>query len=165
MGTSTTRGAVTGALTLDGVLDITAGPGFGQGTYTLFTASGAITNNGLRLGTVPAGFSYAYELSGGSVVLTVGPPPTAVELVRADAVSSGGGTEVSWEAGTEIRNLGYRVYRDEGGSRRLLSGLIPGSALRAGFDPVAGRNYSFVDPSAQPAGRYWIEGDRPAGQE
>ena len=157
VGSSTTRGAVIGALTLDGVLNISAGPGFGQGTYTLFTASGAITDNGLRLGTAPSGFSYAYQLSGGSVLLTVGPPPTAVGLVKADAVSIGGAVEVTWESGSEIRNLGYRVYRDEAGSRRPVSGLIPGSALRAGFDPLSGRNYGVVDPSAQGEGRYWIE--------
>ena len=157
VGSSTTRGAVTGALTLDGVIDITAGPGFGQGTFTLFTATGAIANNGLSLGTAPAGFSYAYQISGGSVQLVVGPPATAVALVKGDAVSWSDGTEITWEVGTEIRNLGYRVYREEAGSRHLVSGLIPGSALRAGFDPVAGRNYGFVDRSAQRGGRYWIE--------
>ncbi len=55
VGTSTTRGAVTGALTLNGILNITAGSGFGQGTYTIFTATGAITNSSLTLGAVPAG--------------------------------------------------------------------------------------------------------------
>ncbi len=157
VGTSTTRGAVTGALTLNGVLNITAGPGFAQGTYTLFTATGAITNSALTLGTAPAGFSYDYQVSAGSVLLKVGPPATAVELVKLDAVSGGGATEVSWEAGTEIRNLGYRVYREENGQRREVSDLIAGSALRAGFDPVAGRNYSYVDPGRRSGARYWIE--------
>ena len=157
VGTSTTRGTVTGALALDGALNITAGAGFGQGTYTLFTATGAITNNGLTLGTVPGGFSYDYQVSGTSVLLKVGPPATAVELVKLGAVSGGSSAEVSWEAGTEIRNLGYRVYREENGRRREVSGLIAGSALRAGFDPVAGRNYSFVDPDGRNGSTYWIE--------
>ncbi len=52
---------------------------------------------------------------------------------------------MTWEAGTKVRNLGYRVYREENGHRREVSGLIAGSALRAGFDPLAGRNYGFVD--------------------
>ena len=157
VGTSTTRGAVTGNLTLNGTLNITAGTGFGQGTYTLFTATGAITNNSLTLGTVPAGFSYDYQVSGGSVLLKVGPPATAVELVKLAAVSGAGTTEVSWEAGSEIRNLGYRVHREEGGQRREVSGLIAGSALRASFDPVAGRNYSFVDSGGRSGTRYWLE--------
>ena len=157
VGTSTTRGAVTGALTLDGVLNITAGTGFGQGTYTLFTATGTITNNSLTLGTVPSGFSYDYQVSGGSVLLKVGPPATSVELLKADAVSDGVTTAVTWEAGTETRNIGYRVYREERGQRREISGLVAGSVLRAGFDPVAGRNYSFVDPAGTSGARYWVE--------
>ena len=157
VGTSTTRGAVTGALVLNGVLNITAGAGFGQGTYTLFTATGAITNNGLTLGSAPSGFSYDYQVSGASVLLKVGPPATAVEIVKLDAVSSGANAEVSWETGTEVRNLGYRVYREESGQRREVSGLIAGSALRASFDLLAGRNYSFVDPDGRTGARYWIE--------
>ncbi|HZW89516.1 MAG TPA: hypothetical protein VFF12_10595, partial [Myxococcaceae bacterium] len=157
VGTTTTRGAVTGALVLDGVLNITAGAGFGQGTYTLFTATGAITNNAVRLGTVPPGFSYDYQVTGGSVLLKVGPPATSVELLKASAVRDGAGTEVTWEAGTESRNLGYRVYREESGARRLISGLVAGSVLRAGFDPVAGRNYSIVDRRGPGGARYWIE--------
>ncbi|MGZ3444621.1 MAG: C25 family cysteine peptidase [Myxococcaceae bacterium] len=157
VGTSTTSGTVTGALVLDGVLNITAGTGFAQGTYTLFTASGTITNNSLTLGTAPAGFSYDYQVSGASVLLKVGPPATAVELLKLDAESAGGAAEVSWEAGTEIRNLGYRVHREENGQRREVSGLIAGSALRASFDPLAGRNYSFVDPGGRSGAIYWIE--------
>ncbi len=164
VGTSTTRGAVTGALVLDGVLNITAGAGFGQGTVTLFTATGAITNRALTLGTAPPGFSYDYQVSGTSVLLKVGPPATAVELLKLDAVSSGGGAEVSWEAGSEIRNLGYRIHREEGGQRREVSGLIAGSALRAGFDPLAGRNYAFADPGGRSGMRYWIEAIDRRGQ-
>ncbi|HET6981772.1 MAG TPA: C25 family cysteine peptidase, partial [Myxococcaceae bacterium] len=154
---SATTTVSTGTLTLDGVLNITAGAGFAQGNFNLFTATAAPVNNSLRLGAAPAGFSYAYNITGNNVVLTVGPAATAVMLVRSDALTDGSATRVSWEAGTEVRNLGYRVYRDEGGKRRLVSGLIPGSALRAGFDPLAGRNYSFVDPAARLGGRYWIE--------
>src|SRR5262249_28230782 len=157
IGTSVTRGAVTGALILDGVLNITAGTGFGQGTYTLLTATGAITNNSLTLGSVPSGFSYDYQVSGGSVLLKVGPPATAVELGKLDAVSNGQGTQLSWEAGSEIRNLGYRVHREENGQRREVSGLIAGSALRADFDPMAGRSYSFVDTAGRSGMRYLVE--------
>ncbi len=157
VGTPTTTGSVTGALLLDGILNITQGPGFAQGVYTIFTATAAITNNDLRLGTVPTGFSYGYAVNGNQVELHVGPPPTAVEMVKSDAVSDGSSAQVAWEAGTEVRNLGYRVYREENGRRQEISGLIAGSSLRAGFDPLAGRNYGFVDPSGSWGARYWIE--------
>jgi autotransporter-associated beta strand protein len=156
VGTSTTT-VSTGTLTLDGILNITAGAGFAQGTFTLFAASATPANNVLRLGTAPSGFTYGYFITGNNVNLRVGPAATAVVLVKSDALTDGAATRITWEAGTEVRNLGYRVYRDAAGKRQLVSGLIPGSALRAGFDPIAGRNYSFVDPSARLGGRYWIE--------
>lgn len=46
---------VNGALTLDGNLNITGLGGFGQGLYRLFDYSGALTDNGLAIGTLPGG--------------------------------------------------------------------------------------------------------------
>ena len=154
---SATTTVSTGTLGLDGVLNITAGAGFAQGNFTLFSASAPPTNGGLRLGTAPSSNTYAYNITGNNVILTVGPPATAVELVKLDAVTNGASTQVTWEAGTEVRNLGYRVFREENGRRRDVSGLIVGSALRAGFDPLAGRNYAFTDGTASTGGRYWLQ--------
>ena len=48
---------VTGALTLDGLLNVTNGGGFGLGTYRLFDYGGTLTNNGLTIQTLPQGFN------------------------------------------------------------------------------------------------------------
>ncbi|MGV3481848.1 MAG: autotransporter-associated beta strand repeat-containing protein, partial [Sphingobium sp.] len=48
---------VTGALTLDGLLNVTNGGGFALGTYRLFDYGGALTNNGLTIQTLPQGFN------------------------------------------------------------------------------------------------------------
>jgi fibronectin-binding autotransporter adhesin len=48
---------VTGALTLDGLLNVTNGGGFGLGTYRLFDYGGALANNGLTIQTLPQGFN------------------------------------------------------------------------------------------------------------
>ncbi|MBI1181284.1 MAG: autotransporter domain-containing protein [Alphaproteobacteria bacterium] len=48
---------VNGALTLDGILDVTDGGGFGEGTYRLFDYGGALTDNGVVISAVPAGFN------------------------------------------------------------------------------------------------------------
>ncbi|MER9434742.1 autotransporter outer membrane beta-barrel domain-containing protein [Mesorhizobium sp. M0618] len=50
---------VTGALTLDGSLNITDVGGFGPGVYRLINYGGALTDNGLELGTLPAGVTAA----------------------------------------------------------------------------------------------------------
>ena len=47
---------VRGNLTLDGILNTTALGGFGPGAYRLFNYGGALTDNTLDIGTVPAGF-------------------------------------------------------------------------------------------------------------
>ena len=57
LGTVPDRVNVTGALTLAGTLNVTGGPGFGPGTYTLLTYSGALDDEtGLAVGTIPAGY-------------------------------------------------------------------------------------------------------------
>nr|WP_246623978.1 autotransporter-associated beta strand repeat-containing protein [Sphingomonas colocasiae] len=48
---------VTGALTLDGLLNVTNGGGFALGRYRLFDHGGALTNNGLTIQTLPQGFN------------------------------------------------------------------------------------------------------------
>ena len=47
---------VTGGLTLAGVLNVSNGGSFGAGSYRLLNYGGDLTNNGLTLGSLPAGF-------------------------------------------------------------------------------------------------------------
>jgi autotransporter-associated beta strand protein len=53
--------AVTGSLQFGGTLNITDNGGFGVGTYTLFSYTGTLTNNGLSIGTTPDA-SWVYQL-------------------------------------------------------------------------------------------------------
>jgi outer membrane autotransporter protein len=46
---------VAGDLTLDGTLDVADAGGFGAGVYRLMTYGGSLTDNGLAIGTTPAG--------------------------------------------------------------------------------------------------------------
>lgn len=76
LGTASDLVVVNNNLTLDGILNVTAGAGYSAGSYTLFQyAPGMLTNTGLSFGTIPAGFLYALDLStDGYVRLTVAPP-------------------------------------------------------------------------------------------
>ena len=57
LGTVSDRVNVTGDLTLAGTLHVTAGPGFGPGTYTLITYTGTLDDeSGLALGSIPADY-------------------------------------------------------------------------------------------------------------
>ena len=50
---------VQGNLTLDGTLNVTSAGGFGAGVYRLFDYGGALTDNGLAIGSVPMGTNVA----------------------------------------------------------------------------------------------------------
>ena len=66
------RITVNGSLTLAGMLNVNAFTGFGAGRYDLIDYSGALTNDGLALGTLPSGYNYAIDTSmSGQVDLVV----------------------------------------------------------------------------------------------
>ncbi|MGD0812394.1 MAG: glycosyl hydrolase family 28 protein [Verrucomicrobiota bacterium] len=96
--------AVTGNLSLDSTLNITAGGGFGAGDYTLFTYTGSLSGQPV-LGTTPPGFAgLTYELNtnaAGEVVLVVSPPlPASPIFGAASFVSSSGNLILSGAGGT-----------------------------------------------------------------
>jgi autotransporter-associated beta strand protein len=82
LGTSSARASVSGALTLGGTLNVIDAGGFNTGTYTLFAYGGALTYNGLTVGTKPNP-SFTYVVSTGTVgqvnLIVTGPssPPVA----------------------------------------------------------------------------------------
>jgi len=90
LGTSSDRIDVNGGsgdLVLDGRLTITAGAGFSTGTYTLLNYSGNLSNNGLEVVEMPAGYAGSISAGGGVVELTVTndvSSPTLVALEPAD---------------------------------------------------------------------------------
>jgi len=81
LGTSSAETVVNGNLTLGGTLDVSDAGGFTTGTYTLFSYSGTLVNNGPTIGSTPNG-SWTYTINtsiGGLVRLEVtngAPPPT-----------------------------------------------------------------------------------------
>ena len=78
--------AVTGDLTLDGILNVADLGGLEVGQYTLLTYTGSLTDNGLTLGTLPGAFTYSITNTGssnGSVILNVSiiPEPATLGLL------------------------------------------------------------------------------------
>jgi hypothetical protein len=88
--------------------------------------------------------------------------PTAVELANFDATQTSRGVMLRWETGYEVDNLGFNIYREQGGKRtRVNPSVIAGSALLAGPKTrlTAGLSYAWLDRSAKrgDAARYWLE--------
>jgi outer membrane autotransporter protein len=95
---------VTGNLTLDGTLNVTAAAGFGSGVYRVFSYGGTLTDNGLALGALPGGSTGTIQTSVANQVNLVvgasGPVPTMLfwdgsQTVANGAVNGGSGT---WNA-------------------------------------------------------------------
>ncbi|HPU15351.1 MAG TPA: autotransporter-associated beta strand repeat-containing protein, partial [Polymorphobacter sp.] len=92
--------AVNGNLTLDGTLNVHALSGFALGTYTLFTYSGALTNNVLSVPTLPSfpGVFFGVDTTtlAGTVYLIVSGNITqywdGVPTIPTGAVEGGSGT-------------------------------------------------------------------------
>ena len=93
LGTTSDQVAVTGNLTLGGILNFGATTGFGPGTYTLFTYGGSLSLGSLAFGTVPAGFSYTLDTSvAGQVnVMVTAPHFGSVQATVNGLVLSGSG--------------------------------------------------------------------------
>ncbi|MCX6928978.1 MAG: chitobiase/beta-hexosaminidase C-terminal domain-containing protein, partial [Verrucomicrobia bacterium] len=77
VGPSSSLLAVTGNLALNGTLNISAGTGFGAGTYSLATYTGSLSGGGLTVGTAPAGYSCTVDTATtGQVKLVVARLPS-----------------------------------------------------------------------------------------
>ena len=112
VGTNPVTLAVTGNLTLGGTNNIYAGPGFTNGTYTLMTHTGTMSGFYPILGTVPAGYTCAYDTNTAGVVKLVATaialplPATPTNLV---AVASNAAVALTWSASATATN--YNVKR------------------------------------------------------
>jgi hypothetical protein len=109
------------------------------------------------------GGSGAGSLTSWSLTLVTQSSPTDARMESFGATSrEDGRVSLNWQTGFEVDNLGFNIYRAEGGKRvRVNKQIIAGSAFltREGTTLTAGRNYSWRDklPKDQSHAQYWIE--------
>ena len=94
---------------------------------------------------------------------------TSAFLNSLKATEYDSGTYLQWTTGAEVRNLGFNIYRDEGGKRTQVNPqLIAGGALLAGSDTIlrSGKSYSWWISSAsgKSLAQYWLEDVDVSGQ-
>jgi len=90
LGTVSDKIAVTGALTLNGTINVTAVAGFSLGTYDIITYTGALTNNTLNIGVMPSGYGAIVNDTGSIIQLVV----TANLLTNKQAYGQNVGQEI-----------------------------------------------------------------------
>ena len=87
--------------------------------------------------------------------------PTVVKLESFTARATTDSVLLSWKTGSELRNLGFNLYREQNGERvRLNPSLVAGSALiiRAGLAKHAAKTYAWIDRSPTAISDvYWLE--------
>jgi hypothetical protein len=114
-----------------------------------------------NIGTDMGTFNLLVTVTGtGTCNVTGLPTLTQMDLLAANGYAEG--TNINWKTGMEVDNLGFNVYREEGGKRtRVNSQMIAGSALQAGpgVNLKSGRSYSWTDTSAKNGDNavYWVE--------
>jgi uncharacterized delta-60 repeat protein len=84
--------------------------------------------------------------------------PTAVTLASFNATEYDTRVYLEWQTGFESDNLGFNIYREQGGERtRVNQQLVAGSALRPGFMVRAGETYAWWDEADSKEALYWLE--------
>lgn len=98
-------------------------------------------------------------------------PPTVkvnknqVSYAEAKAFSDGRGVWLEWKTANEPKNLGFYVYRVNGGERELVSqAIIPGAYLQMREEKLDSGSYSFFDRSGNFKSSYVIESYSVSGQ-
>ncbi len=150
---------VTGDLTLGGTMNVTGVGGFGAGVYRIFSYGGTLTDNGIALGTFPAGYEGGLQTSvANQVNLFVESPPYSTGFWNGafttpqQTVAGGSGT---WSAGplTNWTNASGTISRAWSSGFTVFQGTAGTVTVSddAGVIAVTGMQF-FVDG-------YQVEGD------
>src|ERR1019366_1901055 len=164
LSTSTTQGSCSEA---GGTVTCLLGPMANAATATISiltmpNASGIVTNTA----TVSADQTDPNLANNTSTQTETITAPTKIQLqsfaARMSQDSTGANRAILfWKTGGEAHNLGFNVYREQGGQRvRLNPSLIAGSALlmTGALPKHSGKTYAWIDSSsASGTGPYWLE--------
>ena len=118
-GTKAATLAVTGNLALGGAVNVTAGPGFAAGTYTLITYGGALSGTLPALASVPAGYDCVLDTNTpGQVRLMVTPisstsPPAPLDV---QAMTTNGQVMLNWSPAATATSYHVKRALTSGGS-------------------------------------------------
>ena len=146
---------VGGDLTLDGVLNVTqtAGGNFGPGVYRMFNYTGALTDNGLLIGTMPSGSdAFVQTAIAGQVNLAntagltlnfwdgAGQPKNDGAIQGSDGIWRVGGGEINWTEVNGTVNADYAqdsfaIFQGTSGTVTVDNGN--GNVLSAGMQFAA----------------------------
>ena len=151
IGTNAATVAVKNNLVLGGTVNVTAGSGFTNGTYTLLTYGGSLSGNTPALGATPAGYNYAFNTAtAGQVNLIVIPlAPSAPANLIAQATNLA--VLLQWPPPSGA--TGYNLMRSttNGGPYSLLA--TPAVTNYSDSAVVPGTTYYYVVSATNSSGQ------------
>lgn len=125
---------------LGGTNNISAGPGFTNGTYTLMTYTGTLTGALPTLGTTPAGYTYALNTNtAGQVNLVITPFPPGIPA-NLTALGTNLLITLQWSAPSNAASYNLKRSTTNGGPYSIIAN-------------VGVTNYS--DPAVNPGTAYY----------
>lgn len=141
LGTNAAILAVTGNLTLGGIVNVAAGPSFTNGIYPLMTYAGELAGSLPVLGAVPSGYTCALSTATPGVVnLVVGiVPPAPANLM---ATASNAAVFLTWDAVSSAASYNVKRSTVSGGTYSVLTNLAVTNFTDASV--VNGTTYYYV---------------------
>lgn len=136
LGTSPATIAVTGNLAMGGTVNVTNGPGFGGGTYTLLTCTGSLGGPLPTLGSAPAGFTYSFKTNvAGQLNLLVTQPGGPSAPTNLTAIATNLGANLAWSASSNA--LSYNIKRStiNNGPYSTITNIATTSFSNTGLSP------------------------------
>lgn len=151
LGTNAATVNVKNNLVQGGTVNITAGDGFTNGTYTLFNYGGFLSGTSPTLGTTPAGYNYAFDTATtGQINLIVSPlAPSA----PANLIAQGTNLAVLLQWPASSGATGYNLMRSttNGGPYSLLASPAVTNYSDAAVNP--GTTYYYVVSATNSSGQ------------
>jgi polygalacturonase len=115
LGTNAATVAVISNLVLGGTINVTNGPGFTNGTYTLLTYAKTLSGSLPALGSTPAGYNYAFDTSIAGLVRLVVTLPAPPAPANFTATGTNLLINLKWNAVSGAASYNLKRGTDNGG--------------------------------------------------
>ncbi len=150
VGTNSTFLAVKGSLKLGGIVNVTAGPGFTNGTYTLMTYTGSLSGSLPVLGATPAGFSCSLSSATVSQInLIVSPLPPGIPS-NLTAIATNLLINLKWFTSSNAASYNLKRSTTNGGPYVFIANVLATNYADAVVSP--GVTYYYVVTGTNSAG-------------
>ena len=142
IGTNASTLAIKGGLTVGGIVNVIAGPGFTNGTYPIITYTGSLSGIGPTLGSLPAGYACTLNSATPGVVNLVVASSSLAAPADVSATALNNAVSLSWSAVSGATSYNVQRATVNGGPYATIANISSTSCV----DPAVtgGTTYYYV---------------------